>query len=219
MEVHTRTNTHIHSCTIRDIYTLSLPDILEVSSPRRPRESDRRGSRGAVLKLGSKPFQHVTSRFSSSTLLGWKTLNSVFLPPPSLPPPFLSYPPSFRVCVSLFDGLVSALCFPFSLHSAVQRWLGPEAGHPEWERHQGGVRAQGETRFGLCSFLSEASWPLISAWLTRTHRPYSISINCVALIVQKGFHGIFFYSGDKLTPQPQTLVSFNKLPKSNQRAK
>lgn len=47
------------------------------------------------------------------------------------------------MCVSLFDGLVSALCFPLSLHSAIQRRHGPEAGHQERERHPGGVRAQG----------------------------------------------------------------------------
>lgn len=119
---------------------------------------------GALLKLGPKPFLQTTNRFSSFTLLGWKSWNSVFLSPPSLPSPFLSHPPSFRVCVSLFDGLVSALCFPLSLHSAVQRRHGPEAGHQERGRHQGGVWAQGESDetfhrfdFDFCSILNIVS--------------------------------------------------------------
>lgn len=66
---------------------------------------------------------------------------------------FFLHPPSFRLCVSLFDGLVFALCFPLSLHSAVQRRHGPEAGHQKWERHAGGVWAQGEITLQRCIFL------------------------------------------------------------------
>ena len=167
----------MNTCThteIRDVSTdrHTLLPFRKAFTPGSPGESNRRGSSGAVLKLSPKPFFQTTNRFSSSTLLGWKTWNSVFLSPPSLPSPFLSYPPSFRVCVSLFDGLVSALCFPLSLHSAVQRRHGPEAGHQEWERHQGGVRAQGETaacsqrHFSILTFTSAASWALNPAWCT-----------------------------------------------------
>lgn len=118
--------------------------LLKEFNPGSPEETNRRGSFDEVLKLDPKPFFPTTNRFSSSTLLGWKTWNSVFLSPPSLPSPFLSHPPSFCVCVLLFDGLVSALCFPLSLHSAVQRRHGPEAGHQERERHPRGVWTQGE---------------------------------------------------------------------------
>lgn len=47
----------------------------------------------------------------------------------------VSFPPSLPVCVLSFDGLVSSLCLPLSLHTAFQRRHGPEA-RPS-QRHYG----------------------------------------------------------------------------------
>lgn len=64
----------------------------------------------------------------------------------SLPPSL----PLLSLCVFVlwcFDGLVSSLCLPLSLHSAFQRGHGPEAGNTQRNTGaQGGVRAEGEKR-------------------------------------------------------------------------
>lgn len=113
-----------------------------LDNPGNPGESNRRRAFEKVLKLDPERF----FRQLASSSVSWdekpETVFSSSLPFFLLL--FFLHPPSFRLCVSLFDGLVFALCFPLSLHSAVQRRHGPEAGRQKRERHAGGVRAQGE---------------------------------------------------------------------------